>query len=233
MGPPRARDPAPRPTSSSWPRTTAPSSPSARSVLEQACRRAKAWLDTIGVRLEVGVNLSARQFQQADLEEQIAERARSPPGSSRSQLCLEITESLAMYDVELTSAVLDQAPRPRHPAGHRRLRHRALLTRVPGPVPHRRHQDRPELRARHRPGPGQVRHRLRRRRPVPGHRLDDRRGGGRDAGASSSRSRASAATSRRAFTSPGRCRRAPSTSSSVRAGTPACVAMPGGTLLTG
>ena len=36
----------------------------------------KAWLDTIGVRLQVGVNLSARQFQLAGLEEQIADVLR-------------------------------------------------------------------------------------------------------------------------------------------------------------
>ncbi len=78
-----------------------------RAVLEQACGRAKAWLDDIGVRLEVGVNLSPRQFQQAGLERQIAGVLQST-GIDPSQLCLEITESLAMFDVELTSAVLDK-----------------------------------------------------------------------------------------------------------------------------
>ena len=47
----------------------------------------------------------ARQFQQADLEEQIA-ALLDATGIEPSQLCLEITESLAMYDVEMTSAVL-------------------------------------------------------------------------------------------------------------------------------
>ncbi len=78
-----------------------------RAVLEQACLRAKAWLDTFGARLEVGVNLSARQFRQAGLEEQIAGVLRST-GIDPSQLCLEITESLAMFDVEQTSSVLDK-----------------------------------------------------------------------------------------------------------------------------
>ena len=76
-----------------------------RVVLEQACRRAKGWLDTGGVRLEVGVNLSARQFQHEDLEEQITE-VLAVTGIDPAQLCLEITESLAMYDVELTSSIL-------------------------------------------------------------------------------------------------------------------------------
>jgi diguanylate cyclase (GGDEF)-like protein/PAS domain S-box-containing protein len=81
--------------------------PIGSAVLEQACRRAKEWLDTIGVRLAVGVNLSARQFRQAGLEEQIADVLQST-GIDPPQLCLEITESLAMNDVELTSAILAQ-----------------------------------------------------------------------------------------------------------------------------
>jgi diguanylate cyclase (GGDEF)-like protein/PAS domain S-box-containing protein len=76
-----------------------------KTVLERACRRARGWLEDAGARLEVAVNLSARQFQQADLEDQIAEVLQTT-GIDPSQLCLEITESLAMYDVELTSSVL-------------------------------------------------------------------------------------------------------------------------------
>jgi diguanylate cyclase (GGDEF)-like protein len=79
--------------------------PIGRAVLEQACRHAKAWLDTMGVRLQVGVNLSARQFQLAGLDEQVAEVLQST-GIDPAQLCLEVTESLAMDDVALTSAVL-------------------------------------------------------------------------------------------------------------------------------
>ncbi len=55
----------------------------------------------------VAVNLSARQFQQSDLEEQIAELI-DLTGIEPSQLCLEITESLAMDDVEVTSAILNK-----------------------------------------------------------------------------------------------------------------------------
>ncbi len=79
--------------------------PIGRAVLEQACRRAKAWRDVIGLRLEVGVNLSARQFQQAGLRDQVAE-VLGLTGLDPSQLCLEITESLAMDDVDRTSTVL-------------------------------------------------------------------------------------------------------------------------------
>jgi diguanylate cyclase (GGDEF)-like protein/PAS domain S-box-containing protein len=79
--------------------------PIGRAVLEQACGHAKAWLDTMGVRLQVGVNLSARQFQLPGLEDQIAEVLESTQ-IDPAQLCLEVTESLAMDDVALTSAVL-------------------------------------------------------------------------------------------------------------------------------
>jgi len=79
--------------------------PIGNAVLEEACRHAKGWSDTLGVRLDVSVNLSARQFKQPGLEDQIALVVGST-GIDPSQLCLEISESLAMDDVELTSAIL-------------------------------------------------------------------------------------------------------------------------------
>jgi len=79
--------------------------PIGQAVLERACRQAKEWSDTVGITMEVGVNLSARQFQQAGLVETVAEVLHST-GIEPAQLCLEITESLAMYDVELTSTIL-------------------------------------------------------------------------------------------------------------------------------
>jgi EAL domain-containing protein (putative c-di-GMP-specific phosphodiesterase class I) len=81
--------------------------PIGHAVLEQACLQARAWHETHGLRLQVGVNLSARQFQQEALAEEIASVMRST-SVDPSQLCLEITESLAMDDVELTSTVLTQ-----------------------------------------------------------------------------------------------------------------------------
>jgi diguanylate cyclase (GGDEF)-like protein/PAS domain S-box-containing protein len=79
--------------------------PIGRAVLEQACRRAKAWRDEIGLTLEVGVNLSARQFRHEGLEDQVAEVLRVT-GIDPTQLCLEITEGVAMEDVEQTTAIL-------------------------------------------------------------------------------------------------------------------------------
>ena len=79
--------------------------PIGKTVLQRACLEAKRWLDTYGVPLEVGVNLSARQFQHDGLEDEIADVLHMT-GIDPSQLLLEITEGLAMDDVETTSAIL-------------------------------------------------------------------------------------------------------------------------------
>jgi diguanylate cyclase (GGDEF)-like protein/PAS domain S-box-containing protein len=79
--------------------------PIGQAVLERACRQARDWYDTLGVKVEVGVNLSARQFQQAGLAEAVTD-VLSATGIDPSQLCLEITESLAMDDVDVTSTIL-------------------------------------------------------------------------------------------------------------------------------
>ena len=76
-----------------------------RMVLEQACRQAKTWQQEFGAVLPIGVNLSARQFQQVGLADDVAAALRVT-GIEPSQLCLEITESLAMDDVDLTSTIL-------------------------------------------------------------------------------------------------------------------------------
>jgi EAL domain-containing protein (putative c-di-GMP-specific phosphodiesterase class I) len=76
-----------------------------RAVLEEACRQAKVWRETFGVSLQIGVNLSARHFQQVTLAEDVAGVLRAT-SVDPSQLCLEITESLAMDDADLTSSIL-------------------------------------------------------------------------------------------------------------------------------
>jgi len=74
-------------------------------VLEKACENARQWHERLGVSFSVGVNLSARQFQNpgllAEIEEVLAETGVDP-----SQLCFEITESLAMHHVDKTTEVL-------------------------------------------------------------------------------------------------------------------------------
>jgi EAL domain-containing protein (putative c-di-GMP-specific phosphodiesterase class I) len=79
--------------------------PIGRLVLEQACWRARSWRDQFGVPLTMSVNLSPRQFLQPRLVDEVAE-ILSATGVDAAQICLEITETLAMSDVELVSNVL-------------------------------------------------------------------------------------------------------------------------------
>jgi diguanylate cyclase (GGDEF)-like protein/PAS domain S-box-containing protein len=79
--------------------------PIGRAVLEQACLQARTWHESYGQPLQVGVNLSARQFQQDSLADEIASVVQAT-SVDPSQLCFEITESLAMDDVELTTTIL-------------------------------------------------------------------------------------------------------------------------------
>ena len=74
-------------------------------VLEQACRQAQIWQQEFGVTLQVGVNVSARQFQHAHLADEVAGVLQAT-GLDPGQLCLEITEGLAMDDIDLTSGIL-------------------------------------------------------------------------------------------------------------------------------
>jgi EAL domain-containing protein (putative c-di-GMP-specific phosphodiesterase class I) len=76
-------------------------------VLEEACRQVREWSDRFpgSSALEMHVNLSARQFAQPDQVQHVAdvlERAGVEPG----RLCLEITESVVMDDVEATMTTL-------------------------------------------------------------------------------------------------------------------------------
>ena len=79
--------------------------PLGRVVLEHACRKAREWRERFGVALTVSVNLSPRQFLQTELAREIEEVLESS-GVDPAQLCLEITESLAMDRVERTRDVL-------------------------------------------------------------------------------------------------------------------------------
>ena len=76
-------------------------------VLGQACRDAASWPSHHGVAPMVRVNLSARQFEQSDLPDRVAEALRTstlPP----QRLCLEITETTLMGRAEASLDVLRQ-----------------------------------------------------------------------------------------------------------------------------
>ena len=81
--------------------------PIGRWVLETACRQAQAWQVAFpGVRPVMSVNLSARQFAQPDLGEQVAEiLART--GLAPDSLELEITESVVMDSSEAAIEALE------------------------------------------------------------------------------------------------------------------------------
>lgn len=75
-------------------------------VLKTACAQNKAWQDAGLPPLRMSVNLSARQFQQPTLLNVVAEVLQKT-GLAAEYLELEITETIAMQDVELSKEILD------------------------------------------------------------------------------------------------------------------------------
>ncbi|GAB1541017.1 hypothetical protein NUACC21_36860 [Scytonema sp. NUACC21] len=78
-------------------------------VLQEACRQMQAWRVYYGTNSprKISVNLSIKQFSQADLIEQITNILRST-GLDASSLVLEITESAIMEKSDRTTAALSQ-----------------------------------------------------------------------------------------------------------------------------
>lgn len=74
-------------------------------VLNAACREARLWRDRGLSNLRMAVNLSARQFQQHDLVDMVR-RSIHDAGIDPAMLELEITETTAMANAELTIEVL-------------------------------------------------------------------------------------------------------------------------------
>jgi diguanylate cyclase (GGDEF)-like protein/PAS domain S-box-containing protein len=76
-------------------------------ILREACRQTRRWHTEGSPDLRLSVNLSARQFHQQDLVRQIAEVLEAT-GIPANQLELEITESIAMQNVEVNVVTLRQ-----------------------------------------------------------------------------------------------------------------------------
>jgi len=76
-----------------------------RWTLQEACQRLAEWDGAAGSPLSMSVNLSARQFSQADLIEQI-QAVLSETGMPPERLKLEITESVIMENPEIAVAML-------------------------------------------------------------------------------------------------------------------------------
>ncbi len=74
-------------------------------VLRTACAQNKAWQENGLPPMRVAVNLSARQFQQRNLIDMVAQ-ALEDTGLAPHYLQLEITEGVAMQDMDLTIATL-------------------------------------------------------------------------------------------------------------------------------
>ena len=151
--------------------------PIGRWVLETACRQAGAWQLELpgGPPIRMSVNLSARQFAQADLVGQVA-GILAETGLDPDRLELEITESVLMDESDAGVRSLGRCASLGVRLVARRLRDRLLVAVVPEAPAARHDQDRPLVRPRadrrrhepadrpggHRPGPWSG-HRRRRR----------------------------------------------------------------------
>jgi EAL domain-containing protein (putative c-di-GMP-specific phosphodiesterase class I) len=75
--------------------------------LHTACRQTQQWNERFGLNLQVGVNLSGRQFSQPDLVAVVADALRQS-GLPGDCLGLEVTESIAMVNIDNCIATLQQ-----------------------------------------------------------------------------------------------------------------------------
>ncbi|MBU9712276.1 EAL domain-containing protein [Evansella tamaricis] len=81
--------------------------PLGRWVLEESCRQMKTWIDQGISPMIISINISARQIQQKQFVgdvKMILEQTELPP----EYLCLEITESTAIKDVEISMNMLKE-----------------------------------------------------------------------------------------------------------------------------
>ena len=74
-------------------------------VIDEACRQMRAW-DEAGMRMRVAVNLSVHQLRQEDLVERV-QAALERHGVGADRLLCEITESVAMEDIETTQRTFE------------------------------------------------------------------------------------------------------------------------------
>ena len=76
-------------------------------VLRKACLQAKAWRDAGYSGLWVSVNLSGRQFQDRDLVQKVSQ-ILAETGLPSEGLRLEVTETVAMQDLDYSVSVLNE-----------------------------------------------------------------------------------------------------------------------------
>jgi diguanylate cyclase len=78
-------------------------------VIEEACRQMREWNDR-GMRIRVAINLSVHQLREDDLAERIR-RALEHQGVDPAHLLCEITESVAMEDIEASQRAFENLAR--------------------------------------------------------------------------------------------------------------------------
>jgi diguanylate cyclase len=78
-------------------------------VINEACRQMQAW-QTMGFSISVAINLSVHQLRQEDLGERMA-KALERHNISAERLVCEITESVAMEDIQATQTAFDALSR--------------------------------------------------------------------------------------------------------------------------
>ena len=76
-------------------------------VMNTALAQMEAWLDQ-GLRLQVSVNLGARELQQADFADQIRRRLAAHPRVRPGDLVLEVLETSALGDLARVSQVMNE-----------------------------------------------------------------------------------------------------------------------------
>jgi diguanylate cyclase (GGDEF)-like protein len=76
-------------------------------VLQEACRQAASWEQEGLQQVTVAVNISARQFMQPDFVEQVMQ-VLAATKLDPSRLCLEITESMAIQNVDYSIDLLSE-----------------------------------------------------------------------------------------------------------------------------
>jgi EAL domain-containing protein (putative c-di-GMP-specific phosphodiesterase class I) len=76
-----------------------------RWALQTACLDMRRWLDSYGLDLDMSVNISSRQFSQANLVDQV-DFALRESGLDPARLKLEITESVIMENAEAALSML-------------------------------------------------------------------------------------------------------------------------------
>jgi diguanylate cyclase (GGDEF)-like protein len=76
-------------------------------ILHAACQQAQQWCSTSVAPLRVSVNVSSRQFSEADVLAQVTS-ALAMSGLAPNHLKLEITESMLMHDVSKSIAIMRQ-----------------------------------------------------------------------------------------------------------------------------